>query len=95
MATKPKHEFKRGDWNPVKKPGSLTRMAKAAGRSVHAEAEHLSKTKGTSKRAKELRGKGIFALNAERGSFKHATGPRKATRATKATRPARRRRTRA
>lgn len=78
MATKhPKHEFPRDEWQPVKKPGSLTRMAKASGRSVHEEAEKLAKTKGTGERAKKLRGKGIFALNAERGKFKPRTGAKK------------------
>lgn len=78
MATKkPNHEFARGEWNPVKRPGSLTRMAKKSGRSVHAEAEKLAHTPGASAEAKKMRGKGIFALNAEAHRFKPRTGPKK------------------
>lgn len=79
MPTK-RHEFARGERNPIKKPGSLTRMAKRAGRSVHEEAEKLAKTKGSSERAKELRGKGVFALNAQEHRFKPRTGTKKAHR---------------
>lgn len=74
---KPRHEFARGEWNPVKRPGSLTHMAKRAGRSVHEEAEKLAHTPGSSEQAKKLRGKGIFALNAQSHKFKPRTGPKK------------------
>ncbi len=77
---KTRHEFARGGWNPIKRPGSLTRMAKRAGHSVHEEAEKLAHTPGKSAHAKELRGKGVFALNAQGGKFKPRTGPKKATR---------------
>lgn len=68
---KPKHEFPRGGWNPVKKPGSETARAKRAGRSLHAQEVHDEHSPN-----KKIRGKGIFGLNAARGKFHPRTGPR-------------------
>ncbi len=57
---------RKGSWNPVKHPGSETKRAKAHGRSLHAQEEIDSHSPN-----KRIRGKGIFGLNAARGSFKH------------------------
>jgi hypothetical protein len=59
------HKFKKGEWNPVKKPGSETRRAKEHGRSLHAQEEIDSHSPD-----KRIRGKGIFGLNAAKGEFK-------------------------
>lgn len=72
MAEKSHHKFARGDWNPVKKPGSERERAKRHGRSLHEQEEVDSHSSD-----KRIRGKGIFGLNAARGSFKHRTGPRR------------------
>ncbi len=67
-----KHKFPRGEWNPVKKPGSETERAKRHGRSIEAQAkvdEHSSDPK--------IRGKGVFALNARHHKFHPRTGPRR------------------
>jgi hypothetical protein len=69
---KPKHKFPRGEWNPVRAPGSETERAKRHGRSLHEQEEVDSKSSDP-----RIRGKGIFGLNAQRGKFKHP-GKRKA-----------------
>lgn len=73
--TKPKHKFPRGEWQPVRKPGSETERAKRHGRSLHEQAkvdEHSSDP--------TIRGKGVFALNAQEHKFKPRTGPKKSVR---------------
>lgn len=60
------HKYKKGDFHPVKHPGSETKRAHEHGRSLHAQAEVDSHSPD-----KRIRGKGIFALNAQRGAFKH------------------------
>lgn len=76
------HQFKKGEWNPThpSRKGELTARAKRAGVSVRAEAEKDAHTRGTSERAKRLRSQGVFALNATRGKFKHATRSRRRSR---------------
>lgn len=69
------HKLKRGGWHPVKEPGSETRRAEEHGRSLHEQAEVDAKSPD-----KRIRGKGIFALNAQAGKFKHRVGKKKATR---------------
>lgn len=68
-----KHRFAKGSWNPThpSRKGELTARAKRAGISTRAEAEKDAHTKGTSARAKKLRSQGVFALNVQRGKFKH------------------------
>ncbi len=61
--------------------GELTARAKRAGISTHAEAEKDAHMKGSSEKAKKLRSQGIFALNAQRGKFKHAGKRRSRSRA--------------
>lgn len=70
------HEFKKGEWNPVKKPGSETERAKCHGRSLHAQEEVDSKSSDP-----HIRGKGVFGLNAARGKFKHVGKRRSRSRA--------------
>ena len=65
-----------GEWRPVKEPGSETARAKRAGRSLHAQAE-----KDSHSADKRIRGKGIFAVNVQRGKFKHSTRRRSRSRA--------------
>jgi hypothetical protein len=65
------HKFKKGQWRPVKEPGSETKRAQAHGRSLHQQAEIDSHSPD-----KRIRGKGIFALNAQAHKFRHA-GKRK------------------
>ena len=72
---KPKHEFPRGEWNPVKRPGVLTARAKRAGISVHQEAEKNAHSSNP-----RIKKEGVFALNVEKGKFHPRTGPKKATR---------------
>ena len=75
----PKHKFPRGEWNPVKKPGSETERAKRHGRSVHEQAkvdEHSPDPK--------IRGKGIFALNVQSHKFKPRGAKKSARRRTRA-----------
>ena len=74
MATKHRHKFPRGEWNPVKQPGSETRRAQEHGRSLHEQEVVDSHSPD-----KKIRGKGVFGLNAARGKFKHS-GKRKSTR---------------
>ncbi len=69
-------KVRRHGWNPVKKPGSETLRAKKAGRSLHEQAEVDSHSEN-----KRIRGKGVFALNAQRGAFKHAGKRRSRSRA--------------
>jgi hypothetical protein len=73
-SSKRHHEFARGEWNPVhpSRKGELTARAKRAGISARAEAEKDAHMKGSSARAKKLRSQGVFAMNAQRGRFKHA-----------------------
>jgi hypothetical protein len=80
MATK--HKFARGEWNPThpSRKGELTARAKRAGISTHAEAEKDAHMKGGSEKAKKLRSQGVFALNAQRGAFKHRTGSHRRSR---------------
>ena len=66
------HKFAKGKWNPVKHPGSETKRAQEHGRSLHEQEEVDSHSPD-----KRIRGKGIFGLNAARGSFKHAVGKKK------------------
>jgi hypothetical protein len=63
------HQFKKGDWNPThpSKRGAETAKAKRAGRSLHAQAEKDSHSSDP-----KVRGRGVFALNSQRGKFKHA-----------------------
>lgn len=72
------HKFPKGEWNPVKKPGSETKRAQEHGRSLHEQAEIDSKSPN-----KRIRGKGIFALNAQEGKFKHRVGKRSKSRLVK------------
>lgn len=65
------HKFAKGKFNPVKHPGSETKRAKEHGRSLHAQAEVDSHSPD-----KRIRGKGVFALNAQAGKFKHRVGKR-------------------
>ena len=60
-------------WNPVhpSKRGAETAKAKRHGVSLSAQAEKDSHSSDP-----KIRGRGIFALNAQRGKFKHA-GKRK------------------
>jgi hypothetical protein len=69
MSHSPHHEFARGEWNPThpSKRGAETAKAKRAGRSLHAQAEKDSHSSDPT-----VRGRGVFALNAQRGKFKHA-----------------------
>ena len=71
------HQFKHGEWNPVhpSKRGAETKKAKRAGRSLHAQAEKDSHSSDP-----KVRGRGIFALNAQRGKFKHPARSRRRTR---------------
>lgn len=55
-----------------KQRGSETKRAKRAGRSLHAQAEVDSHSPD-----KRIRGKGIFALNAQAGKFKRKVGKKK------------------
>ena len=80
------HKFPRGKWNPVKKPGSETARAKAHGRSLHEQEEIDSHSPN-----KRIRGKGIFGLNAARGSFKHRVGKKMPPVKAKAKKTARKR----
>lgn len=66
------HKFAKGGWNPVKHPGSETRRAQEHGRSLHEQAEVDSHNPN-----KRIRGKGVFALNAQEHKFKHKVGKRK------------------
>ena len=66
------HKFKKGGWNPVKKPGSETKRAEEHGRSLHQQAEVDSHSPD-----KRIRGKGIFALNAQEHKFAHKVGKKK------------------
>ena len=68
------HKFAKGKWNPVKHPGSETKRAQEHGRSLHEQEEVDSHSPN-----KRIRGKGIFGLNAARGSFKQAVGKKKPT----------------
>lgn len=72
MTHKPRHEFPRGEWNPVRKPGSETKRAEAHGRSLEEQAKVDSHSSD-----KRIRGKGIFALNAREHKFKPRTGTKK------------------
>jgi hypothetical protein len=67
--------YKRGEWNPThpSRKGELTARAKRGGVSTHVEAEKDAHMKGNSERAKKLRSQGVFALNAQRGKFKHSS----------------------
>ena len=67
-----KRKFPRGEWNPVKKPGSETERAKRHGRSLHEQEVMDSHSPD-----KRIRGKGVFGLNAARGAFKHRTTKRR------------------
>ena len=67
-----KRKFPRGEWNPVKKPGSETERAKRQGRSLHEQEVMDSHSPD-----KRIRGKGVFGLNAARGAFKHRTTKRR------------------
>ena len=69
------HEFPRGDWRPVKKPGSETERARRAGRSLHAQEVHDEHSPDP-----KIRGKGIFGLNAARGKFRHPSRSRRRSR---------------
>ena len=80
------HKFAKGKWNPVKHPGSETKRAQEHGRSLHEQEEVDSHSPN-----KRIRGKGIFGLNAARGSFKHAVGKKKPTGKAKAKKAPRRR----
>ena len=73
------HKFPKGGWNPVKHPGSETKRAKEHGRSLHAQAEVDSHSPD-----KRIRGKGVFALNAQGGKFKHKIGKKAKRRTVKA-----------
>lgn len=58
---------KKKAWGPhPSQKGSETRRAKEHGRSLHEQAEVDEHSPD-----KRIRGKGIFALNAQRGAFKH------------------------
>jgi hypothetical protein len=67
------HRYKKGDWNPThpSRKGQLTARAKRAGVSTRAEASKDAHMKGSSEKAKKLRAQGVFAMNAQRGKFKH------------------------
>lgn len=69
------HKFKKGGWKPVhpSQRGSETRRAKKAGRSLHAQAEIDSHSPD-----KRIRGKGIFALNAQAHKFGKKVGKKRA-----------------
>ena len=67
-----KRKFPRGEWNPVKKPGSEIERAKRHGRSLHEQ--EVTDSHSPDKR---IRGKGVFGLNAARGAFKHRTTKRR------------------
>ena len=62
------HEFPRGEWKPVHpaKRGAETAKAKRHGVSLSAQAEKDSHSSDP-----KIRGRGVFALNAKRGKFKH------------------------
>jgi hypothetical protein len=74
MAAKPKHKFARGEWQPVhpSKRGAETAKAKRAGRSLEAQAEKDSHSSDP-----KVRGRGIFALNARHGKFRHPSRSRR------------------
>ena len=59
-------------WNPVKHPGSETKRAEENGRSLHEQAEVDEHSPN-----KRIRGKGIFALNAQAHKFGHKVGKKK------------------
>jgi hypothetical protein len=75
MATK--HKFPRGEWNPVhpSKKGAETAKAKRRGVSLHQQAEKDSHSSDP-----KVRGRGVFALNAQRGKFKHPSRSRQRSR---------------
>jgi hypothetical protein len=74
MTHKPHHEFARGEWQPThpSKRGAETAKAKRAGRSLTAQAEKDSHSSDP-----KVRGRGIFALNAKRGKFRHPSRSRR------------------
>ena len=69
-----KHKFPHGEWNPVhpSKKGAETAKAKRRGVSLHQQAEKDSHSSDP-----KVRGRGVFALNAQAGKFHHRTGPRR------------------
>lgn len=75
MATKRK--FPRGEWNPVhpSKKGAETTKAKRRGVSLHRQAEKDSHSSDP-----KVRGRGVFALNAQAGKFKSGTRSRRRSR---------------
>jgi hypothetical protein len=72
MATK--HKFARGEWNPVhpSKKGAETAKAKRRGVSLHQQAEKDSHSSDP-----KVRGRGVFALNAQAGKFHHRATKRR------------------
>ena len=64
-------------WNPVhpSKRGAETAKAKRHGVSLSAQAEKDSHSSDP-----KIRGRGIFALNAQRGKFKHSSRSRSRSR---------------
>lgn len=65
---------KRAPWNPVhlSKKGAETAKAKRRGVSLHQQAEKDSHSSDP-----KVRGRGVFALNAQAGKFHHQTAKRR------------------